>query len=195
LAAIAVTDPDLLPSTWVTIEVVTEGPDSGRTIERIGGSETEVSKPPEDPEAIVTHLVQVLAGRDHDQLVSATTLPTPTTLPAIGDVPVGFDGAVCRYEGPETPAEGTYLVDLRPGPVQFWGVIARLVPGTTMEDAADWIAEHPAERPPMIEEVVTIGEDVLEPPGNVEFRAGTVGVACLTEDGTIQVAVTLEIGS
>lgn len=187
LAAIAVSDPDLVPSRDVIIEVVTDGADAGRTIEQAGGRVVRALEPPTDPDAVMAHLVQVLAGVDPDELVS------PTTLPTIGDVTISFDGSVCRYEGPETPGAGSYLVDLRPGPTPFWGVIAQLVPGTTLEEAAAWIEEHPTESPPTIEEIVTIGEGVLEPPGSVEFRPGTVGVGCLTADGTIHVATDLEV--
>jgi inosine-uridine nucleoside N-ribohydrolase len=187
LAAIAVSDPDLMPVRNVTIDVVTEGAESGRTIEQVGQAEVEMLVAPDDPAAIVRLLVQVLARVEQDELI------TPTTLPTIGEVSLSFDGSVCRYEGPERPGQGNYLVDLRPGRVQFWGVIAQLVPGTTMEKAAAWIVEHPNEQPPMIEEIATIGEGVLEPPGSVAFRSGTVGVACLTEDNMVHVATSVEV--
>jgi inosine-uridine nucleoside N-ribohydrolase len=187
LAAIAVSDPDLVPSHETAIVVVTDGTDAGRTIERADGSVVQSLEPPPDPDAILAHLVRVLAGVEPDDLTS------PTTLPTIDDVTLGFDGSVCRYEGPETPRTGNYLVDLQPGPTQFWGVIAQLAPGTTLEDAAAWIALHPTESPPMIEEIITVGEGVLEPPGSVEFRPGTVGVGCLTADGTIHVATDLQV--
>jgi hypothetical protein len=122
--------------------------------------------------------------------VSPTTLPE---VPTIGDVTLSFDGTMCRYDGPQVPGAGNYLVGLRPGPVPYWGVIAQLVPGTTLEEAAAWIAEHPTGQPPTVEDVATIGDGVVEPPAGVEFRAGTVGIACLAEDGTIHVAVNLEI--
>jgi inosine-uridine nucleoside N-ribohydrolase len=187
LAAITVSDPDLLPSRDATIEVVTDGADAGRTIEQAGGSVVRALEPATDPDAITAHLVEVLAGIDQDELVA------PTTLPTIGDVMLSFDGSVCRYEGPDAPGAGNYLVALGPGPTQFWGVIAQLVPGTTLEEAAAWIEQHPTEPPPTVEEIVTIGEGVLEPPGTVEFGLGTVGVGCLTADGTIHVAADLEV--
>jgi inosine-uridine nucleoside N-ribohydrolase len=190
LAAIAVTDPDLLPSREVTLDVVTEGAEAGRTIEQSGGARVELVEAPDDPGAIVTHLVEVLAGVEPGELVSPTTLPAA---PTIGDVTISFDGSVCRYEGPDAPVAGNYLVDLRPGPVPFWGTVVHLAPGTTLEEVAAWVVEHPDEQPPMIEDVATIGDGVLEPPANVEFRADTVGVACITENGTIHIATTLQV--
>jgi pyrimidine-specific ribonucleoside hydrolase len=192
LAAIAVTDPDLLPSREVTLDVLTEGEDAGRTIERADGAKVEVLAAPEDPDAIVTHLVEVLAGVGQGELVPPTTLPT---LPTIGDVTISFDGTVCRYEGPDAPVAGNYLVDLRPGPVPYWGAVVHLVPGTTLEEVAAWVVEHPDEQPPMIENVVTVGEGVLEPTASVDFRAGTVGIACITENGAIHIAANLQVGA
>jgi len=195
LAAIAVTDPGLLASREVVLHVATEGADAGRTTEQADGSKVELLEAPDDPDAIVTHLVEVLAGVDHGGLVSPTTAPTAPTTPTIGEVTVSFDGSACRYEGPDAMVAGNYLVDLRPGPVPFWGAVVQLVPGATLDEAAAWVAEHPDGTPPMVESAVTVGDGVLEPPASVEFRAGTVGVGCLTEDGTIYTATTLEIGT
>lgn len=34
----------------------------------------------------------------------------------------------------------------------------------------------------------------IDPPASVEFRPGTIGVACLTEDVTIHIATDLAVG-
>lgn len=187
LAAITVTDPALVPTRAARVEVILDGESSGTTIENPTATTVTVAEAPRDTDALFVHLVHVLAGVDEDSLV------TPTTVAPAGEVLLDFDGTTCTYTGPRTMRAGTYLVDLAPQQTSYWGVVAQLKPSATMDEAVAWINANPDQRPPMVDDLVTIGPGVLEPPGPVEFRPGPVGLACVTADQTVLAAATIQI--
>jgi inosine-uridine nucleoside N-ribohydrolase len=187
LAAIAATDPALAPGRRINLGVVTEGAESGRTVEQADGAPVDLLTQPSEPRVIVEHLLRTLAGVADGELV------TPTTAPVIAELTLSFDGTRCSYEGPDTLRRGTYLIALRPGPVQYWGAVAHLVPGATLDEAMAWITEHPTEPPPMVDAIVTVGDGVLESPGAVELLPGTVALACVGEDNSVHPATSVNV--
>ena len=63
-----------------------------------------------------------------------------------------------------------------------------------LESAADvWVAEHPDEDPPMVDDIGVVGGWGEPSPAAIVFRTGTVVIACGTEDGAIHVAGTVEV--
>jgi pyrimidine-specific ribonucleoside hydrolase len=187
LAAIAAAQPGLVPSRTARVEVIVDGANSGSTIETTTANEITVAQTPEEPDTVFRHMVQVLAGVDEGSMV------IPTTVVPLGEVTLSFDGTNCTFTTDRDLRAGTYLVDLAPSAATYWGVVAQLADGTTMDDAVDWINSNPDTRPPMVNDLVTIGEGVLEPPGAVEFRPGRVGLACVTADESLIAAATLDI--
>jgi inosine-uridine nucleoside N-ribohydrolase len=196
LAAIAVTDPDLLPARNVGLSVVTNGDDVGRTVRSGIGTVVAVLEEPTDPHSILVHLVRTLAGRTADELVTpSTVLPTGPWADEIvsGELSVGFDGRECTYEGPADVAQGFYSIELQPGTEQYWGVVAHLVPPATVDEVMAWIAEHPDEQPPMVDSIIQIGVGMLESPGVVPFLPETVVLACVAADGFLDVAASVAV--
>jgi hypothetical protein len=187
LAAIAAAEPSMAPGEAAEIEVVLTGDDAGQTRRRPGGAVVELASPPAT-DAVTDHLLKTLAGVPDDGM-----LATPTTLPVLGDVSVGFDGSTCSYEGPPALATGAYVVTVEPGAVPYVVAIAHLVDGATVDDVLAWIAAHPDEEPPMVDEVTVVGGWGETSPASVVFPSGTVAVACGTEDGAITVAASLDV--
>jgi hypothetical protein len=177
LAAISVTDPDLVPGHQVEVEVVVEGDDSGRTAARPGGTAVELSDPP-DATAVIDHLLRTLAGVGDDQ-----QLAVPTTLPLLGELAVAFDGTECSYDGPVTLPAGAYRVEVAPGPEPYAVVIAPLLGDATLDEVLAWVAEHPEQEPPMVGETTFITPDA--PESDVVLEPGRVGLVCGTEENEI----------
>lgn len=189
LAAIAATDPTLVPSHDARIAVTTEGADAGRTVEQADGSSVTVADPP-DASAVLEHLVRTLAG-----LPQGEPLATPTTLPVVGRATVKFDGTTCTYDGPTTPGVGALVVTVVPGSEPYGVSVVHLADGTTVEEAVAWIAEHPGEVPPMIEQDLGyIGEGGLASPATIELIPGSNPLACLTGDGSIHLGAVIVVG-
>ena len=187
LAAIAATDPALVPTHPAHITVVTEGEEAGRTVASAGGALVDVADPP-DAGGVVDHLLRTLAGvRDGGQLA------TPTTLPVLGDVTVGFDGTTCSYGGPPTLPAGAYEVSTDAGSTEYVVAVAHLVPGAGVDDVLAWVAEHPDEDPPMVDDIGIVGGWGEPSPAAIVFRSGTVAIVCGTEDGQLHVAGTVDV--
>jgi hypothetical protein len=106
---------------------------------------------------------------------------------------VEFDGTTCSYDGPPTLAEGAYEVSTGAGQTGYSAVVAHLVAGSTIDEVMTWVAEHPDEEPPMVDEVAVIGAWGEPSPATIAFRAGTVALACGTDDGAIHVAGTVDV--
>jgi inosine-uridine nucleoside N-ribohydrolase len=196
LAAIAVTDPDLLPAQSVGLSVVTDDDDAGRTVRSDYGTVVEMLEAPIDPNSIIVRLVETLAGRTADELVTpSTVLPTAPWADEIvsGELAVSFDGQECTYEGPADLEQGFYSIELQPGPEQYWGVVAHLVPPATVDEVMAWMAEHPDEQPPMVDSIVQVGEGMLESPAVVPFLPETVALACVSADGSLDVAASVAV--
>ena len=102
LAAIAVTDPALVPTHAATISVLTEGDEAGRTVARADGAAVDVAEVP-DAGAVIDQLLRTLAGVPADE-----PLVTPTTLPILGSFVVGFEGGQCTFDGPSELQAGRY---------------------------------------------------------------------------------------
>jgi inosine-uridine nucleoside N-ribohydrolase len=189
LAAIVAVEPSLMSVHAVELEVVTSGPDAGRTVASSAGTRVEVADPP-DASGVLEHLLRILAG-----VSEGDELTAPTTLPLAGSFTVGFEPGSCRYDGPEQVAAGRYVVDLAPGSTPFWVGVAHLTDGSTVDDALAWIAEHPDQEPPMVEELVTVGEGMLEPPADVVLREGNAAVVCFTATNEVIVGASLAVTS
>ncbi|MGD9701853.1 MAG: nucleoside hydrolase [Acidimicrobiia bacterium] len=188
LAAIAATDPVLVPSHEVTIAVTIDGDDAGRTVEQPGGSAVLVADPP-DVDTVLDHLLRTLAGMAEDE-----PLTPPTTIPIVGNATVGFDGATCTYDGPTSLPPGSLVVTATPGPVPYYALVAHLVEGATIEDAVAWAAEHPDEQPPMIDRIDAVGEDAMPSPATIELMTGTSAVVCGTTEGALALGATVTVG-
>jgi hypothetical protein len=147
-----------------------------------GGAAIDVADAPE-PDAVIDHLLRGLAAIPEDGQLAPTT-----TLPVLGDVSVGFDGSTCTYTGAPTLTAGAYVVTVQPASVPYVAAIAHLAEGATVDDVLTWIGEHPDEEPPMVDEVTVVGGWGEPSPATVPFRAGTVAIACGTEDGAISFA-------
>jgi pyrimidine-specific ribonucleoside hydrolase len=187
LAAIAATDPALVPAHEAMIAVVTEGEDAGRTIEQADGHAVRVADPP-FADAILDHLLRTLAGLTEDD-----PLVTPTTLPVVGEATVTFDGTTCSYDGPTSLPAGSLVVTAPLGPAPHIVVVAHLVEDATAAEALEWSAAHPNEVPPMIDNLAWIGEGALTSPATVELAAGVNSVVCATEDGALYLAAELMV--
>jgi pyrimidine-specific ribonucleoside hydrolase len=185
LAAIAVTDPELVPGRQVEVEVVVEGADSGRTAARPGGTPVELSDPP-DATAIIDHLLRILAGLGDDE-----HLAVPTTLPVLGELAVAFDGTECSYDGPTTLPAGAYRVEVAPGAEPYAVVVAPLLGETTLDEVLTWVAEHPEQEPPMVGETTFITPDA--PESEVVLEPGRVGLVCGTEQNEIVPATEITV--
>jgi pyrimidine-specific ribonucleoside hydrolase len=179
LAAIAVTDPELVPVAAANVTVVTEGDESGRTVVDADGTPIEVAGPP-DAEVVLDHLLRTLAGVGEGE-----QLAVPTTLPVLGEVTVGFDGSTCAYGGPATIAAGAYRVTLLPADVPFAVVVAPLLGEATLDEVLAWIDEHPDEEPPMVGEAAFLAPDNPNLPESLVFAPGRVGIVCVTEQDSI----------
>jgi inosine-uridine nucleoside N-ribohydrolase len=187
LAAIAATVPALVPTHPVEITVATEGDDAGRTTASPGGVRVDVADAP-NAEAVIEQLLRTLAG------VTATgQLATPTTLPVLGEVTVDFDGTTCSYVGPATLTAGAYEVSIGAGPADYVAAVAHLATGAAVDDVLAWVAEHPDEDPPMVDDIAVVGGWGEPSPAAIVFRTGTVAIACGTADGEIHVASTVEV--
>ena len=187
LAAIAVADPSLVPTHPAEITVVTEGDDAGRTVASAGGARIDVADAPEAG-AVIDHLLRTLAA-----VPAVGQLVTPTTLPVLGDVGVAFDGTTCSFDAPHTLPAGVYEVSTGAGPTTYGAVVAHLVDGATLDEVLAWVAEHPNEEPPMVDDVQFVGGDGGPSQAAVALSAGTVAVVCGTEDGAIFVAGTIDV--
>jgi inosine-uridine nucleoside N-ribohydrolase len=187
LAAIAATDPALVPTHAAEITVVSEGDDAGRTVASTGGSRIDVAGAP-DAGAVIDHLLRSLSGvQEGDQLA------TPTTLPVLGEVTVDFDGTTCSYGGPPTLPAGAYEVSTAAGPTEYVAAVVHLVAGATVDEVLAWVAEHPDEEPPMVDDIGVVGGWGEPSPAAIVFRTGTVAIACGTEDGAVHVAGTVDV--
>jgi inosine-uridine nucleoside N-ribohydrolase len=182
LAAIAVTDPGLVPRHDATIAVVTEGDDAGRTVERADGASVLLADPP-DAEAVVEHLVRTLGG-----VPAGEPLATPEI---VADVTVTFDGTSCIYEGPISVPAGLVRVTVPDDAAPFAVILAHLVEGATLDDTLAWVRGHPEEEPPMVDDVDVLGEEALPSPAIVELTAGSVGVVCAVSPDDIRAAAEL----
>jgi inosine-uridine nucleoside N-ribohydrolase len=187
LAAIAAAEPARVPGHPAEIEVVTTGDDAGRTRMAPGGWRVELADPPA-ADAVIEHLLKTLAGVPEDG-----ALATPTTVPVLGDVSVAFDGSTCSFAGPSTLPAGAYVVSVEPAPVPYVVAVAHLADGATVDEVLAWIAEHPDQEPPMVDDVTVVGGWGEPSPATVVFRAGTVAIACGTDDGAINFAGSVEV--
>jgi hypothetical protein len=111
----------------------------------------------------------------------------------LGEVSIGFDGATCVYDGPPTLPAGAYEVSTEAGSATYVAAVAHLIAGATLDDVTAWMAEHPNEEPPMVDEVAIVGGWGEPSPAAIVFKAGTVAIACGTEDGTIYIAGTVDV--
>jgi len=179
LAAIAAAHPSMVPTAERTISVVTEGADSGRTIDRSDGAVVSVASPP-DAAAVLDHLLRTLAG-----VAADTPLVTPTTVAPVGEATVSYDGTACTYDGPTSVPVGTLQVTVEPGPVPYVAIVAHIAEGATIDEALAWQAAHPGEQPPMVDVATAIGEAGLPSPAHVELLAGQNGVVCGLEGGAV----------
>jgi hypothetical protein len=187
LAAIAATHPALVPTHPAHITVVTEGDDAGRTVASAGGALVDVADPPDAGE-VVDHLLRTLAD-----VPETGQLATPTTVPVLGDMTVGFDGTTCSYGGPARLAAGAYEVSTEASSSDYMVVVAHLVPGASVDDVLAWVAEHPDQDPPMVDDIGAVGGWGEPSPAAIVFRSGTVAIVCGTEDGEVHVAGTVEV--
>jgi pyrimidine-specific ribonucleoside hydrolase len=187
LAAIAAAEPDMVPGQAAEIEVVLTGDAAGQTLRQSGGSAVELASPPATT-AVIDHLLKTLAG-----IPDSGMLATPTTVPVLGEVAVSFDGSTCSYAGPQKLTTGAYVVTAEPGPVPYVVAIAHLADGATVDEVLAWIAAHPGEEPPMVDEVTAVGGWGEPSPASVVFPSGTVAVACGAEDGAVTVAASLDV--
>ena len=123
-----------------------------------------------DAGAVIDHLLRSLAGvPEGDQLA------TPTTLPVLGEVTVDFDGTTCSYDGPPTLPAGAYEVSTAAGPTEYIAAVAHLVAGATVDEVLAWVAEHPDEDPPMVDDIAVVGGWGEPSPAAIVFRTGTRG--------------------
>ena len=187
LAAIAAVEPSLVPTRPAQIAVVTEGDDAGRTVTAADGAPIDVAGAP-DADAIIDHLMRTLAA-----VPEGEPLATPTTLPVLGAVTVDFDGTTCTYDGPPTLTSGAYEVSIGAGPTEYMAVLAHLLEGSTIDEVLAWVAEHPDEEPPMVDDVQAVGGWGEPSPAPIVFKAGTVAIVCGTAAGAIHVAGTVEV--
>jgi inosine-uridine nucleoside N-ribohydrolase len=186
LAAIAITDPALVPTRPATITVQTDGDEAGRTVADAAGTAVDVAEVP-NTEAVIDRLLRTLAGVPEDQ-----PLVTPTTLPILGSFVVGFADGECTFDGPSELRAGRYQVSSAVGEVEYYAVIAHFAGDATTQDALDWVAQHPDEEPPMVDEVAAIGEDGASST-DVVLTPGNAAVVCFTMDNAIHVATDLLI--
>ncbi len=186
LAAIAVTDPNLVPTHPATITVETEGDEAGRTVATADGVGVDVAEVP-DAGAVIDQMLRTLAGVPADE-----PLVTPTTLPILGTFVVGFKGGECTFDGPSELPAGRYQFSATPGDVAYWVAVAHFVGDATGQDAIDWVMQHPEDDPPMVDEVATIDEEGGSPT-DIVLAAGNAGVVCLAEDNTIDLAADIVI--
>lgn len=187
LAAVAVTDPALVPGDTATVAVLTEGAESGRTIVSPDGHPVDVARPP-DADAVLDHLLRTLAGIDDDE-----PLAVPTTAPVLGEITVGFDGSTCSYDGPDPIDAGAYRVALVPGAEPYAVVVAQLLGTATLDETMAWIAEHPDQEPPMVGATVFIGVDMPDPPASVVVAPERVAIVCVTDQETIVPGVEVSV--
>jgi inosine-uridine nucleoside N-ribohydrolase len=179
LAAIAVTDPELVPTDALTVAVLTGGQESGRTVVSPDGSPIDVARPP-DADLVLDHLLRTLAGIGADD-----PLAVATTTPVLGEVTIAFDGTACSYDGPDPIDAGAYRVTLVPGEVPYAVVVGQLLGGATLDETMAWIAEHPDQQPPMVGATAFIGVDMRDPPDSVQFERGSVAIVCVTDAESI----------
>jgi pyrimidine-specific ribonucleoside hydrolase len=188
LAAIAVAHPSLVPSAERAIAVVTEGDDAGRTVEEADGTGVLVAEPP-DAAAVLDHLLRTIAGVAEDE-----PLVVPTTVAVAGEATVSFDGVTCTYDGPTSLPVGAIRVTRTPGPSPYLVGVAHLVEGATLDEALEWLAQHPGEQPPMVDRIETIGEGGLPSPATIELLPGMNPVVCAPPDGSIVPGAVVEAG-
>jgi inosine-uridine nucleoside N-ribohydrolase len=189
LAAMAATDPALVPTQRTPIEVIVEGEDAGRTLEAPAGSPVDVATAP-DAGTVVDHFLRTLAGVAVDE-----PLATPTTVPLAGRASVAFDGERCTYDGPELLTAGALEVTVAPGDVPFAVVVAHLVAGATFDEALAYAAEHPDEQPPMIDAVAVVGDDAMPSPARVQLIPGDNPVVCATQGGDLVLGAIVAVGA
>jgi inosine-uridine nucleoside N-ribohydrolase len=187
LAAIAATDPSLVPTSSRALDVVVDGDDAGRTVEASSGTPVDVALAP-SAEAVVDHFLRTLAGVPEDE-----ALTTPTTLPLTGRATVRFDGERCTYDGPSMLAPGALEVTLDEGEVPFAVIVAHLVAGATIDEALAFAVEHPGEDPPMIDAGAFVGDGGLASPARVELLPGDNPVVCASFDGSLEVGAVLAV--
>jgi inosine-uridine nucleoside N-ribohydrolase len=187
LSAIAAVEPGLVATHPAAITVVTEGDDAGRTVAETDGATIDVADPP-DSVAVIDHMLRTLAG-----VPEGEELATPTTLPVLGEITVGFDGTTCSYGGPPVLPAGAYDVITQAGPEAYLAAVAHLLPGATVDDVLAWATEHPDEDPPMVDDLSVVGGWGEPSPATIVFKPGTVVIACGTEDGAIHVAGSVDV--
>jgi hypothetical protein len=79
------------------------------------------------------------------------------------------------------------------GSTEYVVAVAHLVPGAGVDDVLAWVAEHPDEDPPMVDDIGIVGGWGEPSPAAIVFRSGTVAIVCGTEDGQLHVAGTVDV--
>jgi inosine-uridine nucleoside N-ribohydrolase len=183
LAAAVAIDRKHLTTEEATIAVVTQGPDSGRTLRSPDGRPITMVRSV-DPAWFEDLLVRTL-----DRLGPDAPLVTPP--PPVGNAEIRYDGSGCRYEGPSAVETGRMRFTFETSEPGWAGAVARLTGELGVDRILEWIEANPDSdrRPPGIAEVVTIQGGVMY----ADVAPGTQVVACGSVTGTVLLAGTFAV--
>lgn len=134
-AAAVVVDPATVATERVSIEVVTDGPDSGRTVRSTDGTPLALAVRPRAAR------FEELLVRTLDQVAPGDPLARPPDV--VGRLAITYDGGVCGYDGPaRVPAGRTRVVFTTDDPA-WTGAVVSLTGERPIRAILDWLADHP----------------------------------------------------
>lgn len=175
LAAAVVVRPELVTTETAAITVLTApGRDNGRTVRSQDGTPVRIARRPR------AKAFQELLLGTLDQLQPSDVLATPP--PPVGKALIGFDGNMCRYDGPAAVPHGRMRFTFQTTDPAWTGAVVSLTGELSVESILDWLRAHPGGgrgAVPGVQQVTPV------PPGfamYVDVSSPRVAVLCASEE-------------